>query len=154
MGIDGLMKGNRHLDALHIFSEMKLEDIKPDTVVYNIILNGLVSSNQELRLVLRYWNELHNQGLEPDIITYNIVIRAYMKNKSPTEALKLLDKLHYQGLKPDTVTYNEFLVGFRENDDTDNVTRIEKEMKNHKIPIFVGSRKMNLPQTFFTHNKE
>ncbi|KAE9617553.1 hypothetical protein Lal_00034915 [Lupinus albus] len=92
-------------DALSLFQEMKIQDLKPSLDTYNPIICGL-SGEGKFDDALHFLDEMREFGLEPDTETYDGLIRAYGKFKMYDEMGMCVKQMELNGCFPDHVTYN------------------------------------------------
>ncbi|MCI31326.1 pentatricopeptide repeat-containing protein, partial [Trifolium medium] len=77
------------------FEEMQKQGLKPNTITYNSLINGLCN-NGKLEDAVNLWDKMVGLGLKPDIVTYNALINGFCKKKMMKEAKKVFDDITKQ----------------------------------------------------------
>uniref|UniRef100_A0A7S4ERC5 Pentacotripeptide-repeat region of PRORP domain-containing protein n=1 Tax=Pseudo-nitzschia australis TaxID=44445 RepID=A0A7S4ERC5_9STRA len=101
---------------------LQLEDLEPDRVVYNAVLNGLAKSQQpdvirKVEDILAMMESSTDERLRPDIVTYATVVDCYtkcgeMSLQRTDELLRFVERTFRSGdetLKPNAVFYSAIL---------------------------------------------
>ena len=65
---------------------MRQENIKPDEVLYNSLLDGCCKSN-ELDMAMQVHKRMVEQNIKPSNVTYSILIKIYGKGRKLGKAL-------------------------------------------------------------------
>jgi pentatricopeptide repeat protein len=132
------------MQALELLKEIKdlsdsgMDSLKPNTIVYNCVLNGLAQSGmaEEAEGLLEEMKSLSAKGYPcaPDVVTISCVCRAFANSKLPgtgPRAEKYLreSRERFEGgdtqMKPDTRLYNSVITAFV-NDAHSNPEAAEK----------------------------
>ncbi|KAI5814259.1 hypothetical protein BZA77DRAFT_319410 [Pyronema omphalodes] len=90
--------------ALEWFDRMKERGVKPDTIAYNIIINGFRRVGDVDAAAARV-QDLLAEGLSPDRTTYNILLRICADRGDVTGAENLFDLIKKSGLEVDAYAY-------------------------------------------------
>lgn len=90
--------------ALDWFDRMKELGVKPDTISYNIIINGFRRVGDVDAAAARV-QDLLAEGLTPDHSTYNILLRICADRGDVTGAENLFELIKKSGIEVDAYTY-------------------------------------------------
>ena len=90
--------------------DMCSNDLIPDTVTYNTIINAYCRA-QDMNGTMNFMNKMFAAGCEPDIFTYNIWMHSLCSNHMLNQAGKVLDELVTRGCPLNSVTYNTLMDG-------------------------------------------
>lgn len=106
-------------------SESGMDSLKPNTIVYNCVLNGLAQSGmaEEAEELLAEMNAMSAAGspCAPDVVTISCVCRAFANSKLPdtgprAERYLVETRERYENgesqMKPDTRLYNSVITAF------------------------------------------
>lgn len=92
-----------------LIEKMEDERLKPDVVVYTVLIDGLVGAGK----LERAWEEFRSARtwklIQPDEILFTVMIKACAQAKEPERALNMLDDLRTCGLYPTDFTYGELI---------------------------------------------
>jgi pentatricopeptide repeat protein len=126
------------LKKIQELSESGMESLKPNTIVYNCVLNGLAQSGmaEEAEGILEEMKSLSAEGYPcaPDVVTISCVCRAFANSKLPgtgpraEKYLRETSECYVEGdtqMKPDTRLYNSVITAFV-NDAHSNPEAAEK----------------------------
>ena len=110
-----LIKGVKSMDepdigaACALFEEYKNITENKDIILYNNILDVLVSANQVDKVAAIMKDIEDTEDIKADNITYNIIIRGYCKNKEFENAYKYFTEMRESGYKPNRICYNTLM---------------------------------------------
>lgn len=110
-----LIKGVKSMDipdvdaACELFEEYKQNTPNKDIIIYNNIVDVLVSTNQldKAELIVKEIESLEN--LKADAITYNILIKGCCRNKDFDNCFKYFNNMRQAGFKPNRIAYNNIM---------------------------------------------
>lgn len=94
--------------AIEIYEKITKEDIPINLYVYNIMLNGLLRSNNEEAAQLLL-NAGIRKNLSPDIISFNTFITTYIRQKKYKEIENILALMSQVGVTPNVETYTNII---------------------------------------------
>ena len=110
-----MIKGVKNMDlpdidlALRIFEQYKAEDFDKNTVIYNNIIDLLVSSG-EIDKADQIFNEIfESDDLGVDQITFNTLIKGCYKKKDLDNAIKYYKMMKASSFVPNRITYNSLM---------------------------------------------
>ncbi|KAL6337777.1 hypothetical protein AAG906_037371 [Vitis piasezkii] len=109
-------------------NNMKTDGIKPDTVSYTMILNG-VTADGDYEKADDLFDEMLVLGVVPDIHAYNVYINSLCKQNNIEEGVRMLASMRELGCKPDYVTYNMLLEGMSKVRDLGGMRELAREME-------------------------
>ncbi|KAF5175643.1 Pentatricopeptide repeat-containing protein [Thalictrum thalictroides] len=109
--MDGLCKNERFAEAIELYDLLEKNGLKPDIVVYNIIINGLCKTGQLFEAKELLYS-LSTKDLQPDTRTYNVMINGYCKEGMLHNAEALFHVMVEKSLVPDDFTFNILAQGF------------------------------------------
>jgi pentatricopeptide repeat protein len=101
--------------------------VKPDLVVYTIIINGMCRS-RKVKDAKEVLSRLIVEGLKPDVHTYTALVDGLCREGSIIEALRLFRKMEEDGCMPGSCSYNVLLQGCLQHNDTSTVVQLIHEM--------------------------
>ncbi|VFQ98397.1 unnamed protein product [Cuscuta campestris] len=91
--IHGCSKSYMVNDAMKIFSEMKFNGLRADTVVYNSLMNGLMKAGKLTDACNLFERMVEEDGVRASCWTYNILIDGLFKNGRDVAAYTLFSDL-------------------------------------------------------------
>ncbi len=76
-------------------NELENQNIKPDEVLYNSLLDGCFKAN-EVEIAMMIYKNMQSLEIKPSNVTFSILIKIYGKANDFKKALNVLDqmKLH------------------------------------------------------------
>ncbi|CAJ1930830.1 unnamed protein product [Sphenostylis stenocarpa] len=84
----------------------------PNTVLYNILINGYVASGRFEEAKNLLYNSMVTAGYEHDAYTFNIMIDGLCKKGYLVAALEFLSEVVAKGFEPNVITYTILINGF------------------------------------------
>ncbi|CAN6457907.1 unnamed protein product [Victoria cruziana] len=118
--------------AFSLLEEMKGNEIKLNTVTFNILLNGFHRSNRGSESD-KVWTEMENCGIMPDTKTFNGKMRGLIAEGKAKEAVKVIDELESRGLKPDAISFSILIRAFCEEDSAEEAKKMIGEMRRREL---------------------
>ncbi|KAF6173825.1 hypothetical protein GIB67_003826, partial [Kingdonia uniflora] len=85
-------------EAAKVFHSMVNKDLKPNIIIYNILINGYCKT-KNLDEAMQILEDMCNKGLAPNTITYSSLIEGLCKSTNLDEAKKFFDSLPSKNLK-------------------------------------------------------
>uniref|UniRef100_A0A2C9W657 Pentacotripeptide-repeat region of PRORP domain-containing protein n=1 Tax=Manihot esculenta TaxID=3983 RepID=A0A2C9W657_MANES len=125
--LDGLCKQGDLDDALTLFNVMEKSRLKPDHVIYNILINE-PDVDTYSTIIKGFCNEglldeayktfrgVEDGGCLPDGCCYNVIIQGFLKLKELTKASKLIDEMVDKGFSANATTA-ELVIHLSQNED-------------------------------------
>ncbi|KAJ6288858.1 hypothetical protein OIU76_024772 [Salix suchowensis] len=101
--------------------------VKPDLVVYTILINGMCKS-RKVRDAKELFSRLIVEGLKPDGHSYTALVDGLCREGSLIEAHKLFRKMEGDGCMPGSCSYNVLLQGCLQHKDTSTAVQLIHEM--------------------------
>eukprot|EP01018_Ginkgo_biloba_P033238 Gb_27958 [translate_table: standard] len=101
--IAGYAQNGQGDDALTLFRQMQLEDIKPNVVSWTGMIAGFAQNGQGDK-ALKLFHQMQLAGVKPNVISWTAMIAGYAQNGNGEEALKLFQQMQLAGVKPNSVT--------------------------------------------------
>ncbi|KAF0903789.1 hypothetical protein E2562_029894, partial [Oryza meyeriana var. granulata] len=100
-------RSGRFDDVRQLLDAMRDQDIEPDLVSFNTLINaraksGCLAAGGALKLL----HEVRQAGLRPDAITYNTLISACSQGSNLDDAVALFEEMIASECRPDLWTYN------------------------------------------------
>ncbi|KAF5203559.1 Pentatricopeptide repeat-containing protein [Thalictrum thalictroides] len=107
----GLCNNDRFAEALELYKLLEKNSLKPNIVVYSIIIDALCKTGKLFEARELFYN-LSTKDLQPNTRTYNIMINGYCKEGMLGEAEKLFHEMEEKSFAPDDFTFNILVQGF------------------------------------------
>jgi pentatricopeptide repeat protein len=98
---DGVEKA---LSILELIKSGACQDIKPDEVLYNSVLDICIK-NSKIELAEKIFNEMKSKKIIPSIITYSIMIRGYGIIYNIKKAFEVYEEMIASGMQPNEIIY-------------------------------------------------
>lgn len=142
--IASCVRGGKLEKARQLFSEMLVDDIQPNAVSWNIIINWHVQQKtgpKRLDGVLNAFADMKASGVSPNVITFTTIMKAYAKSGLLNKAEEVFTemKMRLPG-RVDTSVYNTLLTAYSSRLDWRRCMELLEEMKNYStIPVFAES---------------
>ncbi|XP_059067244.1 pentatricopeptide repeat-containing protein At2g13600 [Cryptomeria japonica] len=115
-------------NALELFKEMQLANIKPNSTTFSSILTACAKSG-----ALEWGMEIHQKIIESgflsDVVIVNSLVDLYTKCGSIQKAFELFDKMP----NADIVSRNAMITGYAQNGFPDEALRIFEEMPRRNV---------------------
>ena len=119
--------------ARSLFTEMLVDNIQPNAVSWNIIINWHVKSKrgaERVKGALNAFMDMKESGVEPNIITYTTLLKAYTKSGKLNKAEELFRELKTQlSTRIDTSVYNTMIAAYSGRLEWRRCLELLKEMK-------------------------
>eukprot|EP00250_Pteridium_aquilinum_P004304 c14524_g1_i1 orf=98-1744(+) len=130
-------KGQLRL-AAWLFREMKKHGCRPDSSVFNALINAYLRNinNKELALgkALRFYEQMKKTSYcQPNLVTYNMLLRACAQAKQTQKLEDLFKEMELAGFKPDTYTFNGILDAHGKAGDFLEMELVLKKMRQNKV---------------------
>jgi len=143
----------------HYRDVLELEDLEPDRVVYNAVLNALAKSQQpdaiaKVEDVLAMMESSRDENLRPDIITYATVIDCFtkcgeMSLQRADELLRFVEGTFRSGdetLKPNAVFYSAILQAWAKTSTAEGAEKAE-DLLQRNIALYAQGNDYAKPHT-------
>ncbi|KAH7315347.1 hypothetical protein KP509_21G045800 [Ceratopteris richardii] len=133
-----LGKTNQLNRAVWLFKEMKKQGCRPDTSVFNSLINAHIrnSSNKEIALVkaLKYFEYMKTtRHCKPNLVTYNTLLRACAQAKEHKRLEQLFEEMCQEGIKPDICTFNGIIDAHGKAGEFSAMVSMFRKMRKCKI---------------------
>lgn len=130
-------KGQLRL-AASLFGEMKKHGCRPDSSVFNALINAHMrnNNNKDMALVkaLSYYEQMKNTThCKPNLVTYNTLLRACAQAKQHEKLEELFKEMELEGFKPDIYTFNGVLDAHGKAGDFAAMESLLKKMRHCKV---------------------
>jgi pentatricopeptide repeat protein len=99
-------KSGEYLKALELLKLMVIAEIKPDVVVYSLVINACARGGQSER-ALELLAEMRTKDVTPNVLTYNAALHACNKCGKWGQTVELLAEMKKEGLQPNASSYRE-----------------------------------------------
>lgn len=100
-------RSGRFDDARQLLDAMRDQDIEPDLVSFNTLINARAKSGcLAAGVALELLHEVRQAGLRPDAITYNTLISACSQGSNLDDAVAVFEEMIASECRPDLWTYN------------------------------------------------
>ena len=74
--INAYGRNGQHEASLHLLARMKRENVTPNLITYNTVINASAKGGLEWEGLLGLFAQMRHEGIQPDIITYNTLLSA------------------------------------------------------------------------------
>ncbi|XP_057453627.1 pentatricopeptide repeat-containing protein At5g38730 [Lotus japonicus] len=95
-------------DALQVFEQMRLYQLKPHLPACTVLLSSLLKDGTT-NVVWKIHKRLVQDGVVLNIYIYNCLIHACSKSRDVERAKQLLNEMEEKGVVPDIFTYNTLI---------------------------------------------
>ncbi|KAJ4849599.1 hypothetical protein Tsubulata_045228 [Turnera subulata] len=129
-----LVKAKMGRDALGVLSQMKSDGIKPDTICYTLVLDGIIEMG-DFSKADELFDELLGFGLIPDVCTYNVYINGLCKQNKIEAGIEMVASMEELGCKPNLAIYSLLVEGFCRTGDVSKAVDLVREMESKKIGL-------------------
>ncbi|KAM0922964.1 hypothetical protein ACQ4PT_005831 [Festuca glaucescens] len=121
------------VEAGRVWNEMLDKGMKPDVVVHNTMIEGLLRGQRRPEAV-KMFDLMKAKGPSPNVRTYTMLIRNHCKRGKMDMAMRCFEEMQEGGCQPDVATYTCFLVGYGNAKRMDRVTAMLEEMTQKGCP--------------------
>ncbi|KAG5242410.1 hypothetical protein OIU78_003807 [Salix suchowensis] len=118
--------------CLNVYEEMKALGVKPNLVVYNILLDAMGRAKRPWQ-VKKFYQDLIDSGLSPSFATYAALLHAYGRARYGDDAIKIYREMKEKGLGLNVVLYNSILAMCADLGYVDKAVEIFEDMKSSGI---------------------
>ena len=98
---DGVEKA---ISILELIKSGACEEIKPDEVLYNSVLDICIKKKQ-IETAEKIFHEMKASKIQPSIITYSIMIRGFGIIFKIEKAFEIYEEMLSKGMQPNDITY-------------------------------------------------
>ncbi|KAG4957751.1 hypothetical protein JHK82_043583 [Glycine max] len=95
-------------DAIQVFEQMRLHEVKPHLHACTVLLNSLLKDGVT-HMVWKIYKRMVQVGVVPNIYIYNCLFHACSKSGDVERAEQLLNEMDVKGVLQDIFTYNTLL---------------------------------------------
>jgi pentatricopeptide repeat protein len=129
----GYNKVARNFDGcLNVYEEMKALGVKPNLVIYNILLDDMGRAKRPWQ-VKKFYQDIIDNGLSPSFVTYEALLHAYGRARYGDDAFKIYREMKEKGLGLNVVLYNSILAMCADLGHVDKAVEIFEDMKSSGI---------------------
>ncbi|GJZ65763.1 GDSL esterase/lipase [Tanacetum coccineum] len=96
-------------EALVLFDNMSGRYIRPDTITFNVIIDGYGKIG-DMSSVLDLYDKMLESGSHPDVITFTSVLDGYCRVGELHEGLKIWDEMNRRNLYPNIYTFSILII--------------------------------------------
>ncbi|CAN6337929.1 unnamed protein product [Urochloa humidicola] len=121
------------VEAGRIWNEMLEKGMKPDVVVHNTMIEGLLRGQRRPEAV-KMFELMKAKGPPPNARTYTMLIRDHCKRGKMDMAMRCFEQMQETRCQPDVATYTCLLVGYGNAKRMDRVTAVLEEMTQKGCP--------------------
>ncbi|KAG8067806.1 hypothetical protein GUJ93_ZPchr0005g15848 [Zizania palustris] len=121
------------VEAGRVWNEMLEKGMKPDVVVHNTMIEGLLRGQRRPEAV-KMFELMKAKGPAPNVWTYTMLIRDHCKRGKMDMAMRCFEEMQGVGCQPDVATYTCLLVGYGNTKRMDRVTALLEEMTQKGCP--------------------
>ncbi|XP_076960820.1 pentatricopeptide repeat-containing protein At5g15010, mitochondrial-like [Bidens hawaiensis] len=114
-------------EGRRVWWEMCNKGVPRDVVSYSTIITCYSKCN-EVKEVIKIFNELKGSDVKPDIRIYNGVIHAFCKSVLETEAREIMKSMKENGIHPNVVTYNSLIMPLCKKGKSSDAFKVFDEM--------------------------
>ena len=105
--IAGLLLNNRVDEAMIIYDQMKKQNIFPNIITYNTLINKLFDKKKTM-VVLQ---DMQRFNITPDITTLTTLLKKQFQNRDMKGVQKILNMFDSMKIKPNEQTYGTLISG-------------------------------------------
>lgn len=115
-------------EACDILNDIKLEGIKPDVVLCNILFDAHLKIDWKISSTHAsvFWKEMKETEVRPDVFLFTVLISRLCKANNLQAAIRVFYEMIDRELEPDTVTYTTLLRSFLGKGDVDLSLALDK----------------------------
>lgn len=136
--IASCVRGGKLEKARGLFSEMLVDEVRPNAVSWNIIINWYVQEKRGARRLqgaLKAFGDMKASGVQPNLITYTTIMKAYAKSGQVSKAEEVFAEMkRHMGMKLDSSVYNTLLGAYAARLDWRRCLELLDEMDGFYIP--------------------
>lgn len=121
------------VEAGQVWNEMLEKGMKPDVVVHNTMIEGLLRGQRQPEAV-KMFELMKAKGPPPNVWTYTMLIRDHCKRGKIDMAMQCFEEMQEARCQPDVATYTCLLVGYGNAKRMDRVTALLEEMTQNGCP--------------------
>ncbi|KAF0925792.1 hypothetical protein E2562_018448 [Oryza meyeriana var. granulata] len=121
------------VEAGRVWNEMLENGLKPDVVVHNTMIEGLLRGQRRPEAV-KMFELMKAKGPAPNVWTHTMLIRDHCKRGKMDMAMRCFEEMQDVGCQPDVATYTCLLVGYGNAKRMDRVTALLEEMTQKGCP--------------------
>uniref|UniRef100_A0ACD5U4H5 Uncharacterized protein n=1 Tax=Avena sativa TaxID=4498 RepID=A0ACD5U4H5_AVESA len=121
------------VEAGRVWNEMLEKGMKPDVVVHNTMIEGLLHGQRRPEAV-KMFELMKAKGPPPNVRTYTMLIRDHCKRGKMDMAMRCFEDMQEGGCQPEVATYTCLLVGYGNAKRMDRVTAMLEEMTRKGCP--------------------
>ncbi|RCV18141.1 hypothetical protein SETIT_3G276600v2 [Setaria italica] len=121
------------VEAGRVWNEMLEKGMKPDVVVHNTMIEGLLRGQRRPEAV-KMFELMKAKGPPPNARTYTMLIRDHCKRGKMDMAMRCFEEMQEARCQPDVATYTCLLVGYGNAKRMDRVTAVLEEMTQKGCP--------------------
>ncbi|KAI4316156.1 hypothetical protein L6164_024162 [Bauhinia variegata] len=114
--------------AMHVFTSMEANGVKPTSLVFNSLINTCLFSNNVVTAFSLFEIMERSDSYKPDFHTYNIFISAFSKSGNVDAMLSWYSAKKTAGLGPDLQTFESLISGCVKSGNFETADRIYEEM--------------------------
>ncbi|CAG8509477.1 7368_t:CDS:2 [Funneliformis mosseae] len=111
-----------------LFNDMKELGYKPDTSIYNILIN-ISARNGNTKESIRIYDMMLKDKVKCTQYTFNSLISSYQRSLDIKGALKILEEMKLYGIQPNTITFNSLIDLYVKLGDITQAEHLYQEMK-------------------------
>ncbi|KAI5018306.1 hypothetical protein ZWY2020_043194 [Hordeum vulgare] len=121
------------VEAGRVWNEMLEKGMKPDVVVHNTMIEGLLRGQRRPEAV-KMFELMKAKGPPPNVWTYTMLIRDHCKRGKMDMAMRCFEQMQEDGCQPGVATYTCLLVGYGNAKRMDRVAAMLEEMSQKGCP--------------------
>ncbi|KAJ6707762.1 hypothetical protein OIU85_028070, partial [Salix viminalis] len=118
-------------EADGIIKEMNEKGLVPDSITYNILINGYCRCGN-VKKAFTLHDEMISKGVQPTRVTYTSLIYVLSKRGRMKQADDLFEKIVRKGIFPDLIMFNALIDGHCANGNMERAFALLKEMDQMK----------------------
>jgi len=115
-----------------LFYEMQERSVKPNTEIYNSVIEGWVK-NDRIDRAEEVFEEMKAAGASPSVFTYNHLVHGYSIANRVKDAKRALKTMEANNLQPAGSTYSLLLDGMVLNDKLTDAREVWEEMHDRNL---------------------
>ncbi|ERN04865.1 hypothetical protein AMTRI_Chr05g72520 [Amborella trichopoda] len=108
--LNGLVKSNRHKDAIEFYSKMKREKAKPDVYTFNILISSYCR-NLRTGSAVELFREMRESGCSPNVVSFNTLISGFCREGKIREGIGVAYEMLDLGFELSIATFHVLFNG-------------------------------------------
>ncbi|KAG8100311.1 hypothetical protein GUJ93_ZPchr0013g35686 [Zizania palustris] len=131
-GIKSYLSLGDYEKALELYTSMRISNVKPDAVTYNILISGSCKLGKYVES-LGFFEDMMDSKVSLTKEVYSSLIYSYVKQGKLSEAESTFDSMKKSGCFPDVLTYTTMIQAYNADGSWTRAWDLFKEMEGNSI---------------------